>query len=98
MESRYGRPDASGKSTKAMGLAVSQKDCWRSIAISLIDQQSKRVIAGFRQLGLPQLGAVVKAEVQCGQRVALIATAERQNGQSLVTTTGGFCSSFTRFT
>jgi hypothetical protein len=31
-----------------------------------------------------------KAEVQCGQRVAWIATEERQNGQSFIGATGGF--------
>src|SRR6266566_210944 len=34
MESRYVRRGSVGKSMKAVGLAVSQKGCWRNIAFS----------------------------------------------------------------
>ena len=36
--------------------------------------------------------------MQCEQRVALIATGERQNGQSLIIARGAFSSLFRRFT
>jgi hypothetical protein len=45
-----------------------------------------------------QSQAAVKAEVQCGQRVALSGTTDRQYGQSLVAATVASCSFLRRFT
>ena len=54
-QARYGgRID---KSMKAGGLAVSHQDCWRKIAITLIDQLGgRRVKAGLSLLIFPRCG------------------------------------------
>lgn len=46
-----------GKSMKAVVLAATQKGCLRNIAITLIDQRSKRVMAWLQQLSEKQHSA-----------------------------------------
>src|SRR5438270_12252190 len=79
MESRYVRRGSVGKSMKAVGLAVSQKGCWRNIAL-VLKKSPSWCLRGRQQQGYKQTRVSDAAGNRHSRRLAAYDGATRPFG------------------
>src|SRR5437762_9958474 len=83
MESRYVRRGSVGKSMKAVGLAVSQKGCWRKIAL-VLKKSPSWCLRGRQQQGYKQTRVSDAAGNRHSRRLAAYDGATRPFGVAVL--------------